>query len=625
MLRSIRKNAHNWMIKGVLWLIVAAFIGTIFLVWGHGGKVSKQDMAARVNDRVISMAQFYDEYQNLDRIYQKVYGKLLKQNKLDSSLIKKEALKTLIDRELLRESAETLNIRVSPEEVRGVIASNPAFQVNKAFSKDRYLAILRNSGTTPKDYEFQLGEELKLKKLETFIASSASISEQEVKDRYLSLKREVKVRYISLDPGKFSVKSPEKKDINEYYEKNRENFRTPPRVMVEYGIFSEAIFKGDITVSSEEVQTYYDANQEKYFAPEKRNVLEISIPYHGSGERKQALKKGGEIRQEILAGNYSFKEGMKKEGSSPVGRWYVEKDLPPLIAKEVFSLPVDSVTSPLDTGKAITLYKIREIQREKALPRPLIRKKVVEDIRSQKARDRAVIKVYEAKGKLAKKADFKKTLSSYHVPVKRTALLSPGEAKPPLSTLLSSAFLLPPGSPGEVKKAGASYYLYRVISRKESTILPLSKAKKKIVSILKRQKEKEATEQFAREIISKAKKGEKDLGKLSGKKGTVKSTPYFSPVSSSTIPGIGYSRDLARAVLSLGRQHAVTEKPLHYGDKVYVFFYGGEKKVSMKEYDTEKGKIRNALLQQKRENAIKAFIEEQRRKARIEIGKNLKI
>ncbi len=612
------------MIKGVLWLVVAAFIGTIFLVWGQGGNVSKKDMAAIVNDRVISAAQFYDEYQNLDRIYQKVYGKLLKKNQLDSSLIKKEALRTLIDRELLKESAENLDIRVAQNEVREVIAETPAFQQNDAFSKDRYLNVLRNSGTTPKDYETQLRDELKLKKLEAFISSRAVISEQEVKDRYVSLKREVKIKYISLDPRTFPVKSPDKKEISEYFGKNRESFRAPARVMVEYGIFSEGAFKEGITVSNEEVQTYYDANQEKYLSPEKRKVREISVPYHGRAQRKKALQKGGEIRKDILSGKYSFKEAIKKQGSKPEGRWYEKKELSPPIAKELFSRPVDTVTSPLDSGKAIILYKIREIQRSKAAPLSLVRKKVVEDVKSQKARDRAVIKVYEAKGKLAKGGDFKETLSSYHVPVTRTALLSPGEAKPLVKAIISSALLLPPGSSGEVKKAGESYSLYRVISRKESTILPLEKAKKKIVAILNGKRKKEAAEEFAKKIIARAKGGDKNLETLAGKRGSVKSTPYFSPVSSTTIPGIGYSRELGSAILSLGRQHTVSEKPLHYGEKVYIFFYGGGKKVPMKDYDKEKGKIRNALLTKKRENAIKAFIEERRMKARIEISKDLK-
>ncbi|MCH8209259.1 MAG: SurA N-terminal domain-containing protein, partial [Nitrospinae bacterium] len=37
MLSLIRKHADSWMVKSVLWMIVVAFIATIFYSWGMGG------------------------------------------------------------------------------------------------------------------------------------------------------------------------------------------------------------------------------------------------------------------------------------------------------------------------------------------------------------------------------------------------------------------------------------------------------------------------------------------------------------------------------------------------------------------------------------------------------------
>ncbi|SVE55316.1 uncharacterized protein METZ01_LOCUS508170, partial [marine metagenome] len=40
MLKAIREHADSWLIKSILWLIVFAFIGTIFYSWGMGGASS---------------------------------------------------------------------------------------------------------------------------------------------------------------------------------------------------------------------------------------------------------------------------------------------------------------------------------------------------------------------------------------------------------------------------------------------------------------------------------------------------------------------------------------------------------------------------------------------------------
>ena len=36
MLHLIREHADSWLIKSILWLIVFAFVGTIFYSWGVG-------------------------------------------------------------------------------------------------------------------------------------------------------------------------------------------------------------------------------------------------------------------------------------------------------------------------------------------------------------------------------------------------------------------------------------------------------------------------------------------------------------------------------------------------------------------------------------------------------------
>ena len=56
MLGIIRDKKKSGVVKFVFWAIIAAFVGTIFLVWGQGGKIDEgqADVAAEVNGSPIT-------------------------------------------------------------------------------------------------------------------------------------------------------------------------------------------------------------------------------------------------------------------------------------------------------------------------------------------------------------------------------------------------------------------------------------------------------------------------------------------------------------------------------------------------------------------------------------------
>ena len=75
MLDLIRKKQRSVLIKVVFWTIIAAFVGTIFLVWGKGGGPGGSgEGVARVNRDHISHEAYQTAYDNLRRLYLGMYG-----------------------------------------------------------------------------------------------------------------------------------------------------------------------------------------------------------------------------------------------------------------------------------------------------------------------------------------------------------------------------------------------------------------------------------------------------------------------------------------------------------------------------------------------------------------------
>ena len=60
MLSIIREHADSWMIKAILWLIIFAFVGTIFYSWGMGGSASSGGgVIATVNGQKILQVECF--------------------------------------------------------------------------------------------------------------------------------------------------------------------------------------------------------------------------------------------------------------------------------------------------------------------------------------------------------------------------------------------------------------------------------------------------------------------------------------------------------------------------------------------------------------------------------------
>jgi len=70
MLSIIREHADSWMIKTILWLIIFAFVGTIFYSWGMGGSTnSGGGVLASVNGQKILQGEYERTFNNIVDFY----------------------------------------------------------------------------------------------------------------------------------------------------------------------------------------------------------------------------------------------------------------------------------------------------------------------------------------------------------------------------------------------------------------------------------------------------------------------------------------------------------------------------------------------------------------------------
>src|SRR3989344_416548 len=201
MLQFMRDYAKSWVIKVVLWSVVASFVGSLFLVWGMGDETSA-GVVATVDGKKIIYSEYQEFYKRILDFYKKQQGDL--NEELFAPIVKKAAIDSLITRKLQLSIAKQEGLVLTDEEVIDEIQGMDIFKKDGRFDKDLYIRILQANRMNPGGFEDSVREDLLIKKVENLIKDGVKISKKEVKDAYVR--------------------------VNEYYNGHINEYKIPKRV-----------------------------------------------------------------------------------------------------------------------------------------------------------------------------------------------------------------------------------------------------------------------------------------------------------------------------------------------------------------------------------------------------------
>ncbi|MFQ5658603.1 MAG: SurA N-terminal domain-containing protein [Candidatus Methylomirabilales bacterium] len=200
MLRAMRDNLKSLSIT--LWLVIASFIATIFLVWGMQsagpGAGRNPAVAATVNGEPIPWVDFQRAYRNQVETLRRIYGDRWNDDLVRQMNLDQQVLNELITSRLLLQEAERNGLTVTREELAAAVMQDPTFAEEGKFSRERYLGILEVNRLTPEQYEQSVRQGLLRQKLATLVQASAKVSEAEAWEAFRAAKEKVRVLYVSL-------------------------------------------------------------------------------------------------------------------------------------------------------------------------------------------------------------------------------------------------------------------------------------------------------------------------------------------------------------------------------------------------------------------------------------------
>lgn len=365
MLSSIRNNRKALSI--VLWLVIIAFVATIFVVWGVGEKSNTLGYVAKVNDKIITYEEYQNRYKMADDEIRRYGGAVQIDN------LSKRILESLVNEKLMLIEAEKLDIPATDLELVSYIRSIPSFQSNGEFNIDQYEMVLRNNGLNPEQYEKAVKDEIKMRKMTNLIYQTQSIAtDKEIENEYNYRKSNITVDYAAIPLNTFEKNipaNPEDAALKAYYDLTKEVYRVPAEIKVKYVSFDKNKFLSSYQISDEQAKAYYDNNAQLYDKKESADVSLIYILANNSDNKSMdaAKAKIDEAYSQLQAGknfaevadNYTDKNIISAEGGriGIVEKGLLEKE----IDTAVFSTPVNTYSKPVKIANGYVIAYVNEL------------------------------------------------------------------------------------------------------------------------------------------------------------------------------------------------------------------------------------------------------------------------
>lgn len=293
MLQSIREHTQGWIAGTIISVIILTFA-----LWGiHSYFTGSGNNAviAEVNGVDITREQVTIVYERMRRQMQAQYGANLSAFGNEAS-IKKKALTTLIDIEVLKRASIKEGFQIANPQMDRYLQSMPEFQVDGRFAIDRFQEALAAASMNAGEFLEMLRTSLLIDQPKLGIVFSSFSLPVETDYAMALVNQERDIAYAQIPLSYFLSQSikiePEK--IQAYYDEHQKDFMTPEQVSLDYVELSLPELAAKINPTDTMLKNFYAENANSFMQPATWKLASIVVPVAANAKEadvKQAEEK----------------------------------------------------------------------------------------------------------------------------------------------------------------------------------------------------------------------------------------------------------------------------------------------------------------------------------------------
>lgn len=587
-------KAMRQMTKSIMWIVLAAFIGTIVFAWGmqmSGQQAKKPGIVGIINGREIQLALFQRAFQsNIERV-RKDYPQEMPDDL--TKRIRDNTWENFIFETLLGEEIEKRGIELTNQEVYEYLRRFPpeeitqaeVFQTDGRFDYQKYLQALADPRIPWGQLEAMVRPQLKLAKLQALIGSLVRVSEEEAREYWIDENQKVKISYAFVQPDQFPPEgiTITSDDLQDFYQKNLDLFKLKNRARLEYVTFP--VKPG----SRDEEQV-------------RAEVLEI----------KELIDEGEDFAE--LAEEYSQDEGSATKGGE-LG-WFGKGDMVAPFEEAAYSLQKDQISGPVKTRFGWHLIKLLDRKEEKGEEK-LQASHILLKVKPSEETRVAIKSEAEYFVERVKEEGFSRIAQEDSLEVAQTPIF---EEDGFISALIGAnqqarefAFKNDVGQISDPVETNRAFYVFHLIDRLPPGTQPLDEVKETLTQKVRDEKTKELAFQLAEEIQREAVK-QKDLKKGAKRYDLeVKVSEEFT--RNSNLPQL--TPEVIGAAFALTPEHKISP-PVRTEKGGYVLELVSKSDVDMAAFEAVKDSLASALSEEVQVDTFNRWYVQLKEKAEIE-------
>jgi len=640
MLHLIRTKQKSMIVRIIFWVIIAAFVGTVFLVWGRGSDTGPQagNAALKINDTSVSYDEYQSTYSNLYNLYRSIYSDSFTPQLEKQLNLPQQAIDQLISQTLLAQEAQKSGLEISKDELIKAIAATPAFQENGVFSRDRYLQILAYERMTPEQYEASQRNQLLVEKLRNQLQLGLNVTPEEIETAYREENDKINLNFVRLLPASFENKVEVTSEaLKEYFNAHQEEFRQPEKVALRYLKFEATDYAKELTAfTDEELERYYRRNLDQFEIIEQVKAAHILVKVDKAAdeatkaERRafaasllKQLNEGKDFA--TLARAYSDDPGSATKGGD-LGSFSRGTMVKPF-EDAVFAMKPGEISALVETDFGFHIIKLEEYNAPGIKTLAESMEQVKAGLRQEKSRQLAFEKAMDAYNINRKTADLEQAATANNLEVKETGLFGRAEAIDGIGRLEeinAAAFVLAEGELARPVQTATSVFLFALKERQESTIPAFDQIKSAAEEAYRKQQAAELAKTAAEQLLEKTLAAKSLIKSAKAATYQVEETGLFSHSYGAFVPRIGSSQELADAAFALTEAAPLGTQVFKQGETYILISLKQTEKADLEKLDAaEKQKIEDRLLAQKKEAAISETLKTLRDAAQISIDPTL--
>ncbi len=468
MLQSIRDKTHGWIAGTIISLLIFSFalwgIHSYFLGGGNG------NIVAKVNGIEITKPQLGAAYERLRRQLQIQAGS----NQLPANseaILKQRALNTLVTFQVLEQAAYDDNYRITSTQINGVLQTMPEFQQNGEFSPARFQQALNANLFSASDFIGMVQSSMLIDQPRLGILLTSFATLNEIDNTMALIGQERDIQYLTIPENYFKNQpiTVTDENINSYYQKHQDAFKTPEKVSIEYVVFSMKDMTNRIHPTEEQLKNFYNENMD-LFKTQSASYEKIKAKVKETFIHQKAEEEFANIREKIANLAYEHPDSLQSVAkelnvpiltTEPFTREKGDKGLTSNIkvrdaafSNDVLTLQNNSDIIQIDPDTML-LLRVKSHTQATVLPLNVVRKQIEEKLNVSMMEEKLSQLANEIKDKLLTAQSTPEAISQqYHLQWTHPGFIGRHAAKID-QAILDNAFEMPTPQNGKATYAAA--------------------------------------------------------------------------------------------------------------------------------------------------------------------------